>query len=97
MLRPIRDLLLETTAAAVSPSLAEMRDRFASRIHLAEEEAFDKLDEAVSHLPDLQVIKVELRLRAREIENRAQLEALLRELEDRLAPLLVEGTRIRLA
>ena len=97
VLRPIRDVLIETTAEAVSPSLVEMRDRFASRIQPAQEAADDKLDEALSCDTEQQVVKVDLRLRGRELETRAQLDALLREVEDRVAPLLAAGTRVRLA
>jgi len=98
VLRPIRDVLIDTTAEAVSPSLVEMRDRFASRIQPAQEAADDKLDEELSQGPEeQQVVKVDLRLKGRELENRAQLDALLKEVEERLAPMLANGARVRIA
>lgn len=95
VLRPIRDLLLETTAEAVTPSLSELRDGFASRVHAAAEAALDTLDRELRQ-GEPQVVHVELQLRGREIENRAQLEALLSEVEQRVAPLLTQGMRVRL-
>lgn len=96
VLRPIAEVLVDTTAEAVSPTLVEVRDRFASRIQPAEELANDRLDEELSKQTDRQVVKVETHLRGREVANREQLRAVFRELEDRIGPLLDQGARVRI-
>ncbi len=81
----------------------EVRDRFASRIHQAEEAANDRLDEELSKEPEgaqapprVPVVKVETHLRGREIGSREQLQAIFKELEDRIGPLLDQGARVRI-
>lgn len=96
ILRPIADALVDTTAEAISPSLVEIRDRFASRIAHAEEQANDRLDEELSRQTDYQVVKVETHLRGREVASRDQLQAVFKELEERIGPLLDKGTRVRI-
>jgi hypothetical protein len=96
VVRPIAEAIVDTTPEAISPSLTEVRDRFASRIGPAEEQANDRLDEELSQGADGQVVKVETHLRGREIANREQLEAVLKELEERIGPLLDQGTRVRI-
>ena len=96
VLRPLADAMVETTPEAVSPTLAEVRDRFASRLHPAEEQANDRLDEELSQKPDRQVRKVEAHLRGREVANREQLQAVLKELEERIGPLVDQGIRVRI-
>ena len=104
VLRPIAETLVDTTADAISPTLVEVRDRFASRIHRAEELANDRLDDELSKQPAgeaapprVPVVKVETHLRGREIANREQLRAVLKELEERIGPVLDQGARVRLA
>jgi hypothetical protein len=96
VLRPVAEVMVDTTPEALSPTLVELRDRFASRIHHAEEQANDRLDEELSKKTDSQVVKVEAQLRGREVASRAQLEAVFRELEDRIGPLLDQGARVRI-
>jgi len=102
VLRPISELVVDTTPEAVSPTLAEMRDQFASRIHAAEELANDRLDEELSRRRvegadrAVQVMKVDSPLRGREIASRPQLDAVLKELEDRIGPLVDQGIRVRI-
>jgi len=96
VLRPLADVMMETTPEAVSPTLAEVRDRFASRLHPAEEQANDRLDEELSQKTDRQVMKVETHLRGREVANREQLQAVLKELEERIGPLVDQGIRVRI-
>jgi len=96
VLRPIAEIVVDTTAEAVSPPLSEVRDRFASRIQHAEEQANDRLDEELSKNTDNQVVKVETRLRGREIANREQLKALLDELDERIGQRLDQGAKVRL-
>ena len=88
--------MVDTTPEAISPTLVEVRDRFASRIHHAEEQANDRLDEELSKKTDSQVVKVETHLRGREVASREQLQAVFKELEDRIGPLLDQGARVRI-
>lgn len=96
VLRPIAEAMVDTTPEALSPTLAEVRDRFASRIQPVEEQANDRLDEELSKETDKQVVKVETHLRGREVANRDQLQAVFKELEDRIGPLLDQGARVRI-
>lgn len=96
VLRPIGEALIDTTAAAIAPTLIELRDRFASRIGQAAEAANDRLDEALSRKTEKQVVKVDSNLRGRELHSREQLDALLQELEERIGPLLDRGARVRI-
>lgn len=96
VLRPIAEVTIDTTPEAVAPALVEVRDRFASRIHAAEEEANERLDAELSREPDLQVVKVETNLRGREIASREQLHSLFAELEERIGPHLDRGARVRI-
>ncbi len=96
VLRPIAEAMVDTTPEAISPTLVEVRDRFASRIHQAEETANDRLDEELSKKTESQVVKVETHLRGREVANRDQLQAVFKELEDRIGPLLDQGARVRI-
>lgn len=96
VLRPIAEVLVDTTAEAISPTLVEVRDRFASRINRAEEVANDRLDEELSKEAASQVVKVESHLRGREVANREQLRDVFKELEDRIGPLLDQGARVRI-
>lgn len=97
VLRPIAEVMVETTEEAVAPSLVELRDRFASRIRHAEETANERLDDAVSALTKTPVVKVETRFQGREIASREELQTLFKEIEDRVGPLLDQGTRVRIA
>jgi len=114
VLRPIHEALVDTTAEALSPTLVELRDRFAARIVSAEEIAQDRLDDALSKEPasiaptgakagsargsaePVPVVKMEAQLRGREIASRAELASVLKELEDRIGPVLDAGNRVRL-
>ncbi len=96
VLKPITDALVDTTDEAISPTLVEVRDRFASRIQGAEELANDRLDDELSKKMSSQVVKVETHLRGREVANREQLQAVFKELEERIGPLLDQGTRVRI-
>lgn len=95
-LRPIADALVDTTAEAVAPTLAEVQGRFAGRIALAEEQANERLDELISEKNQKPVVKVDAQLRGREVQSREQLRAIFRELEDRIGPQLDQGIRVRL-
>ncbi len=83
-------------AEAISPSLVEVRDRFASRIQQAEELANDRLDDELSQKTERHVVKVDTNLRGREVEDREQLKAILSELEDRIGPYVDQHIRVRI-
>lgn len=96
VLRPIAEALVDTTPDAVAPTLAEVRDRFASRIGDAEEHANARLDEELCFKDEKPVMKVDAQLRGREVATREELRALFRELEDRIGPQLDQGIRVRI-
>ncbi len=96
VLRPIAEAMVDTTPEALSPTLLEVRDRFASRIHEAEELANDRLDDELSKKNDKQVVKVETHLRGIEVENRDQLQVVFKELEERIGAILDTGARVRI-
>ncbi|MCA9627282.1 MAG: BREX system P-loop protein BrxC [Myxococcales bacterium] len=97
VLRPIAEAMVDTTPEAIAPTLAEVRDRFRSRIDRAEELANDRLDDELSKTDDAQVVvKVESGLRGREVQSREQLKAAFDELEERIGPLLDRGARVRI-
>ncbi len=104
VLRPLSELILDTTPEAVAPTLLEVHDRFASRIHTAEDVANDRLDEELSQRTETEgqvepvrpVMKLETHLRGREIASRPQLDAVLQELEERIGPLVDQGIRVRI-
>jgi hypothetical protein len=97
VLRPITEAMVDTTPEAVAPTLAEVRDRFRSRIGRAEEQANDRLDEELAK-GDAEnvVVKVDAGLRGREVQSREQLKAIFTELEERIGPHLDKGVRVRI-
>ena len=97
VLRPITEAQVDTTAEAISPTLVEVRDRFTSRIRQAEDAANDLLDEELANRSeDRPVVKIESRLRGREIASREQLQAVVAELEERIGAELDQGHRVRI-
>ncbi len=98
VLRPITQALWDTTADALAPRLDQLRDGFARRMEAAEELANERLDEELQAL-DARArpfVRVTLSLRGREIETRAELDALLHEIEGRIAEKLEQKQRVRL-
>ncbi|HZF47702.1 MAG TPA: BREX system P-loop protein BrxC [Polyangiaceae bacterium] len=96
VLRPITEALWETSPEAVAPRLDQLRDGFPGRLARAKEEANDRLDQERNKREERPVVKVDLHLRGRELESPEQIEALLRELEERLLPLLKTKQRVRI-
>jgi hypothetical protein len=96
VLRPLAEALIDTSPEAIAPTLVELRDRVASRLPGAEETANERLDEELSKRTDKLVVKVETKMRGREVANREQLRALFKELEERIGPLLDQGARVRI-
>ena len=99
VLKPLQDVLVDTTVEAVWPSLLALRDGFAGRIAPAEEQARDRLDEERNQAVEgaaAKVVKLEVHLRGREIGSRDQMRAVFRELEERIGPVLDRGDKVRL-
>jgi hypothetical protein len=96
VLRPIAEALFDTTPEAVAPALGDMESGFPQRLAAAEEQANERLDDALSKLTEKQVVKVDAGLRGREVEDREQLKAVLKELEDRIVPHLDKKSRVRI-
>lgn len=96
VLRPIAEALVDTSPEAVSPTLVELRDRFPTRLAEAEDRANERLDEVLSAGTTAPVVRVDAQVRGREIASRQQLDALLRELEERIGPMVADGKRVRL-
>ncbi len=98
VLTPILRAINDTTPDAVAPRLEHIRDGFAARLARARELANEIFDEErdKDKAKPIPTVKVDLRLHGRELETPAQLEALLKEIETRLAPLVGEKKRVRL-
>lgn len=96
VLRPIAEAAYDTTAAAVAPDLATLLHVFPRRLEDAKEEANDRLERELEKAGAPPIVKVALELRGRELATEAQLEALLREIEDTLRAKLKQGQRVRL-
>jgi hypothetical protein len=73
-----------------------MQDGIPARLARGEAEASERLDQERQKLDERPVVKVDLHLRDREIETGAELDALLKELKARLAPMVEKNQRVRL-
>lgn len=96
VLRPIQEALPNTSPDAVAPTLVDLAARFEVDLARGESEANDRLDEALAQLEEAQVVKVETRVRGREVKSREQLREVFREIEERVGPMLDAGKRVRL-
>jgi hypothetical protein len=96
VLRPIAEAAYDTSETAVAPTLATLLHTFPRRLEEATDEANDRLSAELEKAGGPQIVKVALDLRGRELTSEAQLEALLREIEDRLRAQLKQGRRVRL-
>jgi hypothetical protein len=95
VLRPLALAVRDTSDEAIAPSLAQIRDGLPARLRAAEDEANELLDRDLERLDQQVVLKVPLSLRGREINDENQLEALVAEIRERVAPLLRDGKRAR--
>lgn len=96
VLRPLQEAAADTTADALYPSLAELRDRFPAALAAAEEAAHARLDEALEAATSQRVVTVAASLRGRELASPAELDELVDELRERLGPPLANGHRVRI-
>jgi hypothetical protein len=92
VLRPIHEAVTDTTDDALFPTLAELKHNFFSRLDAAVEQANERLDA----LLDEPVAKVSASMHGRELASADQLDAMLKELDDRIRPLLKDGKRVRI-
>ena len=95
MLRPLNGARTDTTAAAIAPALDALKDPFSLALGRAEEEANSILDRIRSEGSGPMVVKVDLKLRNRDIATVAQVEGLVEEIRKRLLE-HVPGSRVRL-
>lgn len=96
ILRPIGTVVTDTTAEAVAPTLAALKDPFTLALRRAEDQANELLDEALSEGPKAVIARVDLRLRNREVASEADVEALVTEVRARLMEHVRAGARVRL-
>ena len=98
VLRPLTEAQTDTSAEAIAPSLAELKGPFLLRLQQAEERAHDTLDKILSAGPKPMIVRVKLAsdLRNREVASEADVEALTKDIRERLLPLVRDGKRIRL-
>ena len=96
VLRPIAGAVTTTTADAIAPSLTALKDPFSQRLRTAEDAANEVLDSILSEGNKPLVVKVDLRLRNRELKSEADVEALVGEIRKRLVEQIRSGARIRL-
>lgn len=98
VLRPLAEALTDTTAEAIAPELAALKDPFSLRLQRAEDEANGRLDEMLSEGEKPLIVRCNLSesLRNREITTEADIDALVMEIRERLLPLVKDEKRVRL-
>ncbi|NUN14061.1 MAG: BREX system P-loop protein BrxC [Myxococcales bacterium] len=96
VLRPIHLAVTNTTAEAIAPTLAELKDSFVVRLHKAEQEANEILDDLLSEGTKPMIVRVELKLHNREITTEAEVDALVAEIKERLLEQVRAGVHVRL-
>ena len=96
VLRPITEAASDTTVDAVAPRLVELRDGFARRLAEKMAAAEDQLVSELQSLGGQPIVPVSISLRGRTIESRADLDALLREIDARISERLAKNERVRL-
>ncbi len=94
VLRPIALALTDTSEAAIAPTLTALRDPFTLALKRAEDEANERLDALLSDKK--LIVKVDLKLRNRELKAEEDVDALLAEIRERLLTQIAAGARIRL-
>ncbi len=95
-MKPLADVLLDTTAETVSPSLTELTNRFAGALTLAHEEANKRLDDAINLYTTRPIVPVASELGNKEVATREELRELLQTLEERIGLHLDRGARVRI-
>lgn len=95
VLRPFALAESNTSADAVHPPLASLKDPFLMALRRAEEEANDLLDGVLSEGDEI-VERLDLGLHNREVATEADVKALVSEVEERLLAKVKRGVRVRI-
>jgi hypothetical protein len=96
VLRPLSMAVTDTTAEAIAPSLAALRDPFLLTLQRAEDHANELLDRIRDAGHKSLTQRVDLRLHNREVVSEADVEALVEEIRSRLLEQVRAGVRVRL-
>ena len=96
VLRPLSRATTDTTAEAVAPPLADLKDPFLLALGRAEEQANEILDGLLSEDERPLIQRLDLELRNRELRTEADVEALVDEVRGRLLAAIRSGVRVRL-
>ena len=98
VLRPFVTCATTTDAEAIAPSLIDLKDPFVVQLQRAEKEALETLDRVLlSSGKKTQLTRtVDLELRNRELSSEEDVKALVREIEERLLPLVESDGRVRI-
>ncbi len=95
VLRPLNDAVSSTTAEAVAPALAALKDPFEAALKRAEDEANERLDGILSE-GEKPLMEVDLGLRNREVGTEAEVESLVSNIRERLLDQVRAGQRVRI-
>jgi hypothetical protein len=96
VLKPINDARTETSETATTPSLSELEASFRLRLHEAEQKSDTLLDTILSVGDGPSIVKIDLELRNKELETEEQVDALLKDIRERLMAQLEGKTNIRI-
>lgn len=98
VLQPISRALVDPTATVLAPPLVELGSGALQRLVRAEQEANERLDAELARLDSgaITVVPLDVRLSGREVRNSEELEALLKELRERIGAVLERGEKVRL-
>lgn len=94
VLRPIARTEPDTTVDAVAPGLRELKDRFRAALGPAIEEAIAVLDEQTR--PKIPIERLDLELENRVVATPEEVDALVRQIRERLMAKLEQGVQVRL-
>ena len=96
VLRPFTTAATDTTEDALTPTLTELRDRFALNLARAQNEANELLDQLFSEQHQHSIRPINLNLTHREITSEADIDALLDEIRQRLMQHIRNHERVRI-
>jgi hypothetical protein len=95
-LRPLAEVVADTSADAVAPSLRQLAEGFELALRRAEAEANERLDGILSEDTDQLIVRVDLGLHNREVASEQDVEALVEEIRQRLLEQVKARHRVRL-